>query len=278
MPVNKLGLGTVQFGLPYGISNTSGKTSTEEVSRILQTATDHGINLLDTASAYGNAETVLGTNNLQKFSVVSKYITPTIDNTIEKQLHSSLYHLQVKSLYGFLAHRPAELLNDKLQWKTLQDFQQKGLVEKVGFSLNTVEELRELLNKNFIPDLVQVPYNYFDNRFENLMQQLKERGCEVHTRSAFLQGLFFKDVNTLSSFFDAVKPLIKRVQQQTTNISGALLHFAVAKPFIDKVIIGVENAQQLLINIRDLALGIELDTNTVRIPEQILMPSNWPKQ
>ena len=151
-------------------------------------------------------------------------------------------------------------------------------MQKIGFSLNTTGELQSLLNKNFIPDLIQVPYNYFDNRFENLMMELKEKGCEVHTRSAFLQGLFFKDTNTLPSFFDLVKPLIKRVQQQTHNISGALLHFVAAKQFIDKVIIGVENAQQLLINIRDMKLGIELDNNTTVIPEQILVPSNWPKQ
>ncbi len=274
----KLGLGTVQFGLPYGISNSNGQTTGEEVSRILQAATEHGITVLDTASAYGNAEAVLGKNELQKFSVVSKYISPSPGKSIEQQLQQSLQHLQVKKLYGYLAHRPAEIISDKEQWKKLKDFQQRGLIEKIGFSLNATEELKELLNKNFIPDLIQVPYNYFDNRFENLMMELKEKGCEVHTRSAFLQGLFFKDVHTLPSFFDAVKPLIKRVQQQTTNISGALLHFVTTKPFIDKVIIGVENAQQLLINIRDLKLGVELDKNATTIPEQILMPSNWPKQ
>ena len=275
---HKLGLGTVQFGLPYGISNTSGQTSAEEVSKILQAASEHGVTVLDTASAYGNAESVLGKNDLQKFTVVSKYITPSAGKSIEEQLQQSLNDLQVKSLYGYLAHRPVEILNDAPQWKTLKELQQKGLVQKVGFSLNTTEELQALLDKNFIPDLIQVPYSYFDNRFENLMMELKEKGCEVHTRSAFLQGLFFKDTNTLPSFFDLVKPLIKSVQQQTHNISGALLHFVAAKQFIDKVIIGVENAQQLLINIRDMKLGIELDKNTTAIPEQILMPSNWPEQ
>lgn len=278
MPVSKLGMGTVQFGLPYGINNTNGQTSAEEVSRILQSATEHGIHVLDTASAYGNAEAVLGKNDLTKFTIVSKYITPSPGKSIEQQLQQSLTHLQVEKLYGYLAHRPAEILSDKNQWKTLKDLQQKGMIEKIGFSLNTPEELQELLNKNFMPDLIQVPYNYFDNRFESMMKELKEKGCEIHTRSAFLQGLFFKDIHTLPSFFDIVKPLIKRVQQQTHNISGALLHFVVAKPFIDKVIIGVENAEQLLINIRDMKLGIELDKNTINIPEQILMPSNWPKQ
>ena len=274
----KLGLGTVQFGLPYGVSNTTGQTNSEEVAKILKAASEHSITTLDTASAYGNAEAVLGKNDLHTFFIVSKYITPAANKSIEQQLQKSLYKLEVKKLYGYLAHRPSEILQDKSQWKQLKDVQEKQLVEKIGFSLNTKEELSELLNKDFIPDIVQVPYNYFDNRFENLMIELKERGCEVHTRSAFLQGLFFKDVNTLPSFFDMVKPLIKRVQHQTLNIAGALLHYVVAKPFIDKVIIGVENAQQLLINIRDLKLGIELEKNTTKIPEQILMPSNWPRK
>lgn len=277
MLAGKLGIGTVQFGLPYGISNTGGQTNAAEVSNILHAAYEHRIYTLDTASAYGNAEAVLGKNDLQKFTVVSKYITPSPGRSIEQQLEQSLHHLQLKKLYGYLAHRPSEILAEQAQWKSLKDLQQKGLIEKIGFSLNTREELQELLNKGFIPELIQVPYNYLDNRFEDLMCQLKERGCEIHTRSAFLQGLFFKDVNTLPAFFDVVKPLIKRVQHQTTNISGALLHFVATKPFIDKVITGVENTQQLLINIRDLALGIELDANTVRIPEQILMPQNWPK-
>jgi aryl-alcohol dehydrogenase-like predicted oxidoreductase len=275
---HKLGLGTVQFGLPYGISNTSGQTSAEEVSRILQAAAENGITVLDTASAYGTAEIVLGKNDMSSFHIVSKYITPSAGKTIQEQLTGSLQNLQVKKLYGYLAHRPAEILNDKDQWKILKEFQQKGLVEKIGFSVNATEELRALLDKNCIPDLVQAPYNYFDNRFEGLMIKLKETGCEIHTRSAFLQGLFFKDIHTLPSFFDTVKPLLKRVQQQTKNIPGALLHFVATKPFIDKVIIGVENVQQLLMNISDLKLSIELEKNTAAVPEQILVPSNWPKQ
>jgi aryl-alcohol dehydrogenase-like predicted oxidoreductase len=277
MQVSKLGLGTVQFGLPYGISNAQGQTSAAEVSRILLAASEHGITVLDTASAYGTAEAVLGKNDLQKFSVVSKYITPSPGKSVEEQLKQTLAHLHVKALYGYLAHRPAEILSDTMQWKKLKDLQQQGLIEKIGFSINTTDELKALLGKDLIPELVQVPYNYFDNRFENLLTALKEKGCEIHTRSAFLQGLFFKDTNTLPAFFDVVKPLIKRVQQQTHNISGALLHYAAGRSFIDKVIIGVENAQQLLINIRDMQLGIELETFNTDIPEHILMPSNWPK-
>ena len=275
---HKIGLGTVQFGVPYGISNSTGQTKPDEVGKILQYAITNGITVLDTASAYGNAEQVLGQNDLSKFNIVSKYISPAAGKSIEEQLQSTLAHLQAKKLYGYLAHRPSEIVEDASQWKTIKDFQQKELVEKVGFSLNTTEELKVLLDKNFIPDLIQVPYNYFDNRFEDLMKRLKDKGCEIHTRSAFLQGLFFKDIHTLPGFFDAVKPLIKNVQQQTNNLSGALLRYVATKAFIDKVIVGVENVQQLQTNISDLQIDFELEKNTTKIPEQILMPSNWPKQ
>ncbi len=273
---HKLGLGTVQFGVPYGIANTAGQTKPEEVSKILQYAVANGITVLDTASAYGNAEQVLGENDLGPFQIVSKYITPSAGKSIAQQLQHTLAALQVNNVYGYLAHRPAEILEDPSQWKTIKEFQQKGLVEKIGFSLNAPGELQALTGKNFIPDLIQVPFNYLDNRFEELMKRLKDKGCEIHTRSAFLQGLFFKDANTLPVFFDTVKPIIKKVQAQTKNISGALLRYVVEKPFIDKVIVGVENVQQLATNVQELNLDIQLEKNTTTIPDQILMPSNWP--
>lgn len=275
---HKIGLGTVQFGLPYGISNLAGQTTPDEVRKILQYAVVNGISVLDTASVYGNAEQVLGENDLSRFSIVSKFMPPSAGKSLEAQLQQSLACLQVKNLYGYLAHRPADLVKDVAQWKQLKGFQQQGLITKIGFSLNTPEELENLLDKNFIPDLIQVPYNYLDNRFEKLMIVLKEKGCEIHSRSTFLQGLFFKNMDTLPAFFDAVKPQIKQVQAQTKNISGALLRFVITKPFIDKVIVGVENVHQLQTNISDLNIDFDLKKKSIPIPEIVLMPSCWPKQ
>ena len=58
--VPQLCLGTVQFGLPYGITNQTGQVPEKEVRSILALAASSGISLLDTAQAYGNAESVLG--------------------------------------------------------------------------------------------------------------------------------------------------------------------------------------------------------------------------
>lgn len=272
----KLGLGTVQFGLPYGISNKKGKTSAEEVSKILETAKSFQINTLDSASSYGNSEEVLGLNNLSSFKVVSKFMPPLKDQSIEIQLTQSLVKLGVKSLYGYLAHRPMEILRDQQQWEDLLKFKSEGKVTKIGFSLNEPLELERLINKGFNPDLVQVPYNYFDRRFEAAIREIKGKGCEVHTRSVFLQGLFFMNPLELSVFFEDIKPLITQLQENSL-LNGALLKFVLKKPYIDKVIIGVENEKQLVQNIQNLEKASALPELKLKISENIVNPSKWPK-
>ena len=56
----KLGLGTVQFGMHYGISNREGKTPLREVTKILHVARDNQISVLDTAAQYGGQRTGVG--------------------------------------------------------------------------------------------------------------------------------------------------------------------------------------------------------------------------
>ncbi|MDT0689809.1 aldo/keto reductase [Salegentibacter sp. F188] len=272
----KLGLGTVQFGLSYGISNKHGKTSKEEVQKILSSARENGIEMLDSASAYGNAEEVLGTSHISSFKLVSKFLPPLEGEKVLDQLRKSFENLRLDHIYGYLAHRPIELLNHPEQWEELQNFKAEGTVEKIGFSLNEPEELEKLLEKGYKPDLVQVPYNYFDRRFESAIQKLKEQGCEIHTRSAFLQGLFFMDPNELSEYFDEVKSLLKQLRE-IELLNGALLKFVLERPFIDKVITGVENEAQLLQNIDSIEKAPALPKLTETVSDNVLIPSRWAK-
>lgn len=272
----KLGLGTVQFGLPYGISNKNGQTSLQEVYKILNTARSYKLDILDSASAYGNSESVIGKSDLSSFKIVSKFMPPAKVDSISTQLHTSLSNLRVESLFGYLAHRPLDILNHPQQWDELSKFKQYGKVKKIGFSLNKPEELEKLLEKGFFPDLVQVPYNYFDRRFEDIILNIKAKGCEIHTRSAFLQGLFFVKPENLNQFFDEVKPIISQLQQNN-NLNGKLLKFVLKKPYIDKVIIGVENERQLVDNIIDLESKLDLPELQSEITDNILIPAKWPK-
>lgn len=274
--VQKIGLGTVQFGIPYGISNQQGQTSSVEVNKILETARKKKIQIIDTASAYGNAEKVLGAHDLSPFNVVSKFMPPEDDETVSDQLNRSLQNLQVDSLYGYLAHRPKDLAENLSIWEELKSLKEKKLIMKIGFSLNEPEELELLLKKNIMPDIVQMPFNYFDRRFKDFMVSLQKKGCEIHARSAFLQGLFFMDIKQLDSYFDSIIPAIKNLQINIENLPGALLNFALSQPFIDKVIMGVENNDQFIENLDSLTTFDPLPELKIKIPESILMPSNWP--
>jgi aryl-alcohol dehydrogenase-like predicted oxidoreductase len=264
---NKIGLGTVQFGLDYGISNSNGKTSQQEVESILQVARKFNINILDSASGYGDAEKVLGKNSLEDFNIVSKFLPPASGYILEQQIEQTLSHLKIKKLYAYLAHRPLDLLSAPDQWKQLEVYRKEGIIGKIGFSLNEPRELKALLKAGIIPDLVQVPYNYFDRRFENTIKDLRDQGCEIHTRSAFLQGLFGE-----------VKPILRELHKNYKPLPGRLLNFVINKPFIDKVIIGVENSQQLKQNIRELEKASSLPELDMKISNNILIPSRWPKK
>jgi len=272
---SKIGLGTVQFGLSYGISNSNGPTSLGEIPVILNCARHFGIDVLDTASAYGTSEQVLGKNYLAGFKIVTKFMPPSENSSIRQQLNRSIDLLNVKCIYGYLAHRPECVIKAPELWTEMSKFKDLGLVMKIGFSFNEPNEIEEVLFKGWMPDIVQVPFNYFDNRFYPYLNKLKDSGCEIHTRSAFLQGLFFMPPEKLPSFFDSVKPAIRKLQLYGDNLPKLLLKYCLNQEGIDKVIIGVNNANQLLSNLNYSSVKGTLPDLLYDLPDEILIPSKW---
>ena len=276
--LEKIGLGTVQFGMSYGISNTAGKTSEKEVKKILGVAKNLGVTLLDSASGYGTAEEVLGENDLSSFELVSKFLPPIGGEALTDQLERSLKNLQKSSIYAYLAHRPLDLLENPQQWEELLLIRETRKIKKIGYSLNDPRELEALLDAQMIPDLVQVPFNYFDRRFEPQLKELKQNGVEVHTRSTFLQGLFFMEPESLDTYFDEVRSEIKNAQKVSGSLVGSLMNFVLQKSFVDKLVMGVENSNQLEENIRSLENASPLPELAKEISDNILKPSQWPKK
>ena len=116
--MSKLSLGTVQFGLNYGVSNKNGKISLSEAKKILQLAKDSNIDLIDTAISYGDSEKVIGDIGIKDFKFVSKlpdlpsgYIN--VDAWVEENVKSSIKRLGINSLYGLLIHKTENLLDNK---------------------------------------------------------------------------------------------------------------------------------------------------------------------
>jgi aryl-alcohol dehydrogenase-like predicted oxidoreductase len=275
---NRIGIGTVQFGVNYGISNNTGQTSLEEVSNILSLAAENGIHVLDTARSYGESEKILGKFDLSNFKIVSKFLLSHNWDFVEKQLNQSLKNLKVDSLYGYLSHRASDVLENPDRWIELQTLKQKGMMQKIGFSFNTPDEAEKVIELKMYPDLVQIPYNYFDHRFEKHIVLFKSMGCEIHARSAFLQGLFFLPQEKLNPYFSLVAPIIKLLQEEhKDNLSGALLNYCFANVNIDYVIIGVNNSQQLIDNLKAMKNAQPLEMLLIEIPNHIITPSEWNK-
>jgi len=278
---NKIALGTVQFGFDYGISNTFGKTEEKEVNKILDVANQNGINLLDTAQAYGSSEEVLGKYHQNRFKIVSKLDSTLLEKTtVNELLIRSLNKLKVESIYGVLLHAFSNSIYDQQAYRQLTALRDKGMIKKIGFSAYTLIELQMFIKKLGKPDIVQVPYNIVDKRFEKMIIFLHEQGVEIHSRSTFLQGLFFMDSSKLSNHFNKIKPIINTLKTKFKNsdeIAGFLLTDVLNKPFIDKVIIGVNNLVQLRSIFDNLNMVCD-DINTFpQIDETILNPSIWPK-
>ncbi len=271
--ISRIGLGTVQFGLPYGISNKTGQPDKNTVLEVLDLARSHDISLLDTASAYGTAELLLGQLGTTGFRIVSKYTPPESNISIDEQLHTSLEMMQCESLYGYLSHRPQNLLRHPEQWDALKNLQNEGFVKKIGFSLNEPAELDALLEAGFQPDLIQLPVNYFDRRFLPYFDDLKSNNTEIHARSIYLQGLFF--LNEFSDRFNPVEDVIRNLQAEVSRLPAALLNFVLSDSRIDQVVIGVQNKDQLLDVINDLDQSENLPELNLSISDEILMPSKW---
>lgn len=218
----KLGLGTVQFGADYGISNAGGKVPRQEVASVLAYAVSTGVDVLDTAAAYGDSESVLGSALWpdHHFRVVTKIpaLDPTLDSfqrisAVHESLHASLKRLRMKSVYGVLLHRAADAAgaNGARLSKALQELKQEGLAQKIGVSVYGADELEEVL-ENFVPDLVQLPSNAFDQRLlrSGWLARLAALGVETHVRSVFLQGLLLMPASQRHSAFDHYRKELDR--------------------------------------------------------------------
>jgi aryl-alcohol dehydrogenase-like predicted oxidoreductase len=279
--LSKIALGAVQFGANYGISNQFGQTPVKEVSRILKLAEAQSIHFIDTSYNYGNSESVLGANPLSSFNIVSKFPLPPKNGALIEILTESLQRLNVDNIYGWLCHEPDKLIENPSFYLDAKEIQRNGLVKKVGVSVYTPQQLSKIISLTGVPDIVQVPFNILDQRFEAMLVELKAAGTEIHVRSAFLQGLLLMSPNELPTFFQPLKAWLFAFNEAFSSIElkiNAALKFCLNHPAIDKTVIGVNTCEQLKMNISALTQKeSSLPPIPNDLPLEIIMPSMWPK-
>ena len=287
--MSKLALGTVQFGTDYGI-NSGIKVDPNEVTNIINCARNNDISLLDTAQLYGSSEKVLGDINTQDFDIVTKSRGFDQEAITEKEavfvindLHKSLKLLKQKSLYAFLVHHGEDLLKPggEMIFNQLQTLKKQGLVNKIGISAYIDNQLIEIIDR-FDIDIIQLPMNILDSRLINngLLKKIYAKGIEIHTRSVFLQGLLLMDLDKRPKYFERWSSLWKfwnewLADNKLTPLEASI-RYMISKPEISRVLVGVDNKDQLqsIINAVDGNLPPipkELSTND----PDLLNPGNW---
>jgi len=285
----KLCLGTAQFGLDYGINNADGKISSEKIPEILSFAHDNSITMLDTASAYGESESVLGESipkTKKTFNIITKFPENT-DISPLQNIDTSLNLLRVEKAYGYLFHNYSIFKEHPEYIEDFVKIKQNGKCEKIGFSLYYPSEAEYILQNNIPCDIVQIPYNIFDQRFFYLFEELQKRRIGIYIRSVFLQGLFFIKPDSLDTHFASIREPLKELKQlakdHSINIAALCLSFIKASLNEGYIVLGIDSLSNLKENIANYNL-----LEKINIPyqyfqkyavndENIILPFNWKK-
>lgn len=272
--------------MPYGINNNTGMPGRDQAFMILKKANSVGINLLDSAEAYGEAIDVIGhylkENRDAPFRVISKFTGGKM--SLEQRVTTTLDKLGRDRLYCYMYHRFSDYSSGAYK-RNLTLLKKQGKIEHIGVSLYSTDELQHCLQDEEI-SIVQIPYNPFDASKEKqqLLERAKEYGKEIHVRSVFLQGLFFKKSHELTGNLTPLASPLSEFHELVTrydvDVRTACLNYALYSPFIDSVVIGVETVDQLDENMaainevipRELFSSLE---SIVVGDDQLVNPSNW---
>lgn len=293
MNSTKIIIGTVQFGLNYGINNKMGKPDYETVKEILDYAINNDINYLDTAEAYGDSHEVIGRyhqSSSKRFNVITKFSSKRNDlpAKLTDRIYKDIEVININSLYAYMFHSFADFKLYAESFKNeLIKLKKEGIIKKVGVSLYTNQEVEEALRSDLI-DLIQIPFNLLDNNNQRLesLKKMKERNIEIHCRSVFLQGLFFKTKNELPVSLQKLSPYIDKIHKVSKNVNVGIndlsLSYAFHQSSIDKILIGVDSVDQLKQNISSLSRSIPKyvfdQVDEIVVGEiNLLNPSNWLK-
>ena len=285
-------LGTVQFGLNYGIANTVGKPSYETVRGIIKVAYENGVNCLDTAAGYGDGEEVIGraltelklSDKMQIISKVDKvylhnFTSAEAEKFITGSVENSLRRLRIDRLAVCLVHVEADLR----YLDVLQRLEQRNLIGGTGISLDTNTHCNEVIAHKL--KYIQLPCNIFDRRFNDFFAKVADN-TNIFARSAYLQGLLLMPEEKIKPALSCIIPIRRRIEtlakEAGLNMSELCLRFVLTNPLISSVLVGVDSVEQLkenlaLIEKDPLPEGLyhQILAAVPAFEEKIIRPGSW---
>jgi aryl-alcohol dehydrogenase-like predicted oxidoreductase len=280
-------LGTATFGTKYGIANQSKSLSDLEAVDILEEAKRLNIGFLDTAPAYGDAESIVGnfhrTNNT--FEVISKIseVHDFSSSRLINQIRESATALKLPKFSAVLFHKPEVLTKYPKEEinRAIERILGSGLVESLGASVYEEEEIR-FISRNFPGiTLFQVPENIMDRRLLNssLLMRLAAQGIKFHVRSIFLQGLLLmemEDIPTaLSKAKNGLSELYKFSELRGVSIFDLCLNYSSRIEWASGVVVGVNSQKHLqeIVNFKEYVF--DLESLPSPFPKSITDPREW---
>jgi aryl-alcohol dehydrogenase-like predicted oxidoreductase len=298
MIISRICLGAAQLGMNYGINNVAGQPSLEESRAIVRAAVAGGITTFDTAPAYGESERVLGEclgEFAGKCAVVSKLPgidwrrgTADVSAEIRRTVETTISNLKVGPLAACLFHRFEDMyVRQRFALGELAALREAGLVVRIGASVYTPEEAEACLRLAAC-EVIQAPFNLADKRLlgVDFFRKAKAKGKVVFVRSVYLQGIFFKpDLPAELRFFASFRQGLEALAAaEGLSLAEMALRYALSFEGIDSVIVGVETAAQLAINLEIAGRGglprplLEKIRQLGNAPERAVDPRQWPKE
>ena len=294
--ISKFGLGTVQFGLDYGF--TKRKTQ-DEVNSILQTASDNGITLIDTAREYGDSEDKIGyfmENYKNNFVVATKLkLIDNIDNlnytTLKRDIYNSIEEsldkLKLNRIPILQLHQTADkLYKNEDFWVVINQLKDDKLFDLFGVSVYELPETKYIAQKyNDCVDFFQIPYNIFDRRFDDIQKELDEHSIGLISRSTFLKGIIPCSINDVPENLSDIKPFKRELQNLADecgcSVADLASVFVYYNDYINSTILGVDSPEELESNIKsierfDETLIKNIDFDNFRVNDDYLIdPRKW---
>lgn len=296
LKLSRLMIGTVQFGMDYGIANKTGQPTLKDVCNILSCAYEGGVTALDTARLYGTSEDVIGQALAElgiadKFTIVTKTAhlddgldEATADRVMEASIMESLKRLRLDSLPLCLIHHEENFR----YFGSLLKLKERGLVRHAGSSVMTPPVTKGIVSSG-LAEAVQAPTSILDRRYvrEGIFHDCKQRGMGLFVRSIYLQGLVLMPESEiapgLADVFPVLQGLRKLAAQAGMSLAELAVRYVLSLEGVTCGVVGVETVEQMKQNIAIFNKG-PLDADMMKavlgvvpdLPETILMPNKWP--
>ena len=205
--VSALGLGTVKLGRNEGVKYPGNFTIPDDqaATRLLSQASELGINLIDTAPAYGNSEERLG--KLLKGQRNQWVICSKVGEEFEQgvshfdfspehtraSVQRSLERLDTEMIDMVLIHSDGNdqrIIEELGTLQALAELKSEGLIRAFGMSTKTVAGGRAAAQK---ADIVMLTYNLAQREEEAVLNTCAELGKGAIIKKALASGHLMQD-------------------------------------------------------------------------------------